>query len=276
MEIVCGATKQPSDPVTVYICTSPRPLDHGPCIDSIMNLVAKSKKLFRIPSAVISADGRAPNVSDSAWSRYLHKLERVATEPDVTVHQQGEWRHQAHALQDAMKSCSTEYVFVCQDDVTLLIERPDVEYIMHALTHDDVEHVHLSKHTKQDKYSKPGYVHPMFAHLFCTHFWTDRPHFAKLSHYRDFVWPRVPSDAKKTMEEVISFHKIDNMCWRYNTAIIGEEHNQCGACSSFNIRYGLSGGRWSWFLLCLVPCGVLVVIIAVVCVRRLRASRNGS
>ena len=78
------------------------------------------------------------------------------------------------------------------------------------------------------------------------------------------------------MEAVISFHKIDNMYLRYNPGIIGEEHNECGARSSFNIRYGLSGGRWSSLLLCLVLGAVLVVIIAVVCVRRLRASRSGS
>lgn len=229
--------------ITAYICTSPRPLDNGPCSDSLFNLVRQLHHLLPNVKIIISADGRAPSITDESWNRYLEKLKLIRSRGGARVHQQRKWKHQANSLKGAMTSCKTDYVFVCQDDLRLLIEPRDVRNILAALTQKSVDHVRLSWWHESPGSGRshwadaPGKAHSHVNHLFSTHFWSDRPHFATTKHYREFVWPRIPADAKKTMEEVIGTHDIDNMCWVYHTGRIGEEHNECGSISSHNIRY---------------------------------------
>jgi hypothetical protein len=156
----------------------------------------------------------------------------------------------------ALRTCPTitEFVFVCQDDLQLRIDALDIKNIRQGFQYAEVEHVRIHWYYRLRRFwraDNPGTPHPCVPFLRLTYFWSDRPHFARRSHYELHVWPQIPRTARKTMEQVISKAR-GPMCWIYlhrNRA--GESHDACGKKPSFNIRdpvpWPLSVNVWHWW-----------------------------
>jgi len=250
---------------TCYVCTSPRPLDASACTETLINLVVKLRELLPGSQTLISADGRAENVSDERWAAYQSKLRSVEGIGATVVRHQT-WKHQANALRDVMQRCNTEFVFVCQDDLQLHIDALDIQNIRTGFQYAEVEHVRIHWYHRLRRFwraDKPGTPHPCAPFLKLTYFWSDRPHFARLSHYQRHVWPQIPRTAKRTMEQVISKVHRGPMCWIYlHRNRKGESHDACGTQPSFNIRDPVPYVQfWHW-------CALLACVAVAFCLLR--------
>ena len=210
----------PSDLVTVYLSSSPRPQDSRADEEGAIMLhqallsVRRTLGLERAP-AVCVFDGRHPGLTEEQWAAYQRKIELIRADPlfaDVAIVEHEQWLHQAHGLKRAMEEHADPtrpIVFSIQDDTVVhgdvdtahicgcLIRDPTVEYVKLFWRGDlfasELETLSYEAH--------PGTPHPSSALLHKTHFWSDRPHFATVAHYDSRVWPRVGEGGRVTMEQ---------------------------------------------------------------------------
>jgi hypothetical protein len=211
----------PSDLVTVFLSSSPRPQDSRAddagaiMLHQALLSVRRTLGLEGAP-AVCVFDGRHPEITDEQWAAYQRKISLVRADPlfaDVAIVEHSEWLHQAHGLKRAMAQAMRAadrprpIVFSIQDD-TVVFGDVDARHICAALLHDPtVEYFKLF--WRRDLFgsdlsyeARPGTPHPSSALLHKTRFWSDRPHFATVEHYSRRVWPRVGEADRVTMEQV--------------------------------------------------------------------------
>ena len=220
MSALAATPSVPGDLVTVFLSSSPRPQDSENDAGAIMLhqallSVRRTLGLERAP-AVCIFDGRHPALPEEQWAAYQRKISLIKADPlfagGVTIVEHEEWLHQAHGLQRAMTAHLDPLrpiVFSIQDD-TVVFGAVDVPHICRALLEDPgVEYVKLfwrrdifDHDDETPNYEvQPGTPHPSSDLIHRTHFWSDRPHFALVSHYNERVWPRIGDADRVTMEQ---------------------------------------------------------------------------
>ena len=129
----------PSDLVTVFLSSSPRPQDSRAddagaiMLHQALLSVRGTLGLERAP-AVCVFDGRHPALTDEQWAAYQRKIALIRSDPlfaDVAIVEHAEWLHQANGLKRAMAAHADParpIVFSIQDD---------------TVVHGDVDTVHI-------------------------------------------------------------------------------------------------------------------------------------
>lgn len=243
---------EPRELITFFLSSSPRPQDEGDEGALMLHqavLSARRTLALRDAPTVLVFDGRHPDLSDGAWRAYQRKIALARGDPllrDCAVVEHAVWLHQAHGLRVAMAehAGARPVVFSMQDDCVCFGE-VDTRAVVRALLRDPlVEYVKLCWRAdlRSDAYEmQPFAPHPTEPLLRSTHFWSDRPHFALRSHYERRVWPRIPAEARVTMEqavEALSAAERDWNLWMYGRPgdMRREAHSKYATASSYFVR----------------------------------------
>jgi hypothetical protein len=201
-----GASAQPD--LTVLVPASPIPSHPSTAVVAR----ALDSFLLNLPDGsfrtVICHDPPSPSATAAtvrAFSRYLRRLERVATADryrrlgvEVTV--APHWGHLAGSLRHVIALVRTEFVLVFQHDFFLTEPLPVLELVAMMRRHPEVKHLRLNRKTNLPRFwdgrteeRRDFFAERTFAGVtVCrTLAWSDNPHLARTDYYTDLVLPLV-------------------------------------------------------------------------------------
>ena len=226
--------------VTAFISCSPRYSDNTEfgltqikrCINSLYTELGFNS----VPIYVIfdGTKGRPSEFTQEHAANYELKKNTFKNDPDIVsntnikIIEFDDWLHQANSLRKVMTQYTkTPLIFSIQEDTVILNSKDiDTNLIYNLLLNDDtVEYIKFFIHKDltilpgQERHGRsvPGDYRPEtlpatphkstnLLHK-CTE-WSDRPHFATLEHYNNYVWTNISLASKCTMEQSIKFKQV--------------------------------------------------------------------
>lgn len=174
-------------------------------------LVKNIPEFESLPKIIICDAAKNPTDKET-FDKYKKNLKKLSKHPHFKNTQFifcEEWQSPSGMMKEAMKHVKTEYVYIHQDDLQLLLPI-DMQGLVEAMNNDhNIKVVRFNAGINStdksdlcdlniDDYSEGLTSFPLLR----TNGWCDKDHLARKDYYEDFVFPKI-GDKKGTIEKIM-------------------------------------------------------------------------